>query len=138
MEDIFRNFLAAMTRQQQLLNQLNLKLQRLEIGQGGGGGGGGGNATISDYESGVVYNHNALLNDTNNNNLYLVVSPTSYTSIDVDTDVRQGNLKLINGIPFENLVVMDHDPTREEVQNLDEGSVVVVFSPSDTPYVFPE
>jgi hypothetical protein len=33
---------------------------------------------------------------------------------------------------------MDHDPTREEVQNLDEGSVVVVFSPSDTPYVFPE
>lgn len=138
MEQIFRDFLTAFARNQSLLAELTLKLQRLEIGQGGGGGGGGGNATISDYESGVVYNHNALLNDTNNNNLYLVVSPTSYTSIDVDTDVRQGNLKLINGIPFENLVVMDHDPTREEVQNLDEGSVVVVFSPSDTPYVFPE
>jgi hypothetical protein len=137
MEQIFRDFLTAFARNQSLLAELALKLQRLEIGQGGGGGGGG-NATISDYESGVVYNHNALLNDTNNNNLYLVVSPTSYTSIDVDTDVRQGNLKLINGIPFENLVVMDHDPTREEVQNLDEGSVVVVFSPSDTPYVFPE
>jgi hypothetical protein len=137
MEQIFRDFLTAFARNQSLLAELTLKLQRLEIGQGGGGGGGG-NATISDYESGVVYNHNALLNDTNNNNLYLVVSPTSYTSIDVDTDVRQGNLKLINGIPFENLVVMDHDPTREEVQNLDEGSVVVVFSPSDTPYVFPE
>ena len=136
MEQIFRDFLTAFARNQSLLAELALKLQRLEIGQGGGGG--GGNATISDYESGVVYNHNALLNDTNNNNLYLVVSPTSYTSIDVDTDVRQGNLKLINGIPFENLVVMDHDPTREEVQNLDEGSVVVVFSPSDTPYVFPE
>ena len=137
MEQIFRDFLTAFARNQSLLAELALKLQRLEIGQGGGGGGGG-NATISDYESGVVYKHNALLNDTNNNNLYLVVSPTSYTSIDVDTDVRQGNLKLINGIPFENLVVMDHDPTREEVQNLDEGSVVVVFSPSDTPYVFPE
>ena len=137
MEQIFRDFLTAFARNQSLLAELTLKLQRLEIGQGGGGGGGG-NATISDYESGVVYNHNALLNDTNNNNLYLVVSPTSYTSIDIDTDVRQGNLKLINGIPFENLVVMDHDPTREEVQNLDEGSVVVVFSPSDTPYVFPE
>lgn len=137
MEQIFRDFLTAFARNQSLLAELTSKLQRLEIGQGGGGGGGG-NATISDYESGVVYNHNALLNDTNNNNLYLVVSPTSYTSIDVDTDVRQGNLKLINGIPFENLVVMDHDPTREEVQNLDEGSVVVVFSPSDTPYVFPE
>jgi hypothetical protein len=137
MEQIFRDFLTAFARNQSLLAELALKLQRLEIGQGGGGGGGG-NATISDYESGVVYNHNALLNDTNNNNLYLVVSPTSYTSIDVDTDVRQGNLKLINGIPFENLVVIDHDPTREEVQNLDEGSVVVVFSPSDTPYVFPE
>lgn len=137
MEQIFRDFLTAFARNQSLLAELTLKLQRLEIGQGGGGGGGG-NATISDYESGVVYNHNALLNDTNNNNLYLVVSPTSYTSIDVDTDVRQGNLKLINGIPFENLVVMDHDPTREEVQNLNEGSVVVVFSPSDTPYVFPE
>ena len=116
--------------------ELTLKLQRLEIGQGGGGG--GGNATISDYESGVVYNHNALLNDTNNNNLYLVVSPTSYTSIDVDTDVRNGNLKMINGIPFKNLVVMDHEPTREEVQNLDEGSAVIVFNPSGTPYVFPE
>ena len=137
MEKIFKDFLTAFARNQSLLAELTLKLQRLEIGQGGGGGGGG-NATISDYESGVVYNHNALLNDTNNNNLYLVVSPTSYTSIDIDTDVRQGNLKLINGIPFENLVVMDHDPTREEVQNLDEGSVVVVFSPSDTPYVFPE
>ena len=136
MEKIFKDFLTAFARNQSLLAELTLKLQRLEIGQGGGGG--GGNATISDYESGVVYNHNALLNDTNNNNLYLVVSPTSYTSIDVDTDVRNGNLKMINGIPFKNLVVMDHEPTREEVQNLDEGSVVVVFSPSDTPYVFPE
>ena len=137
MEQIFRDFLTAFARNQSLLAELTSKLQRLEIGQGGGGGGGG-NATISDYESGVEYKHNALLNDTNNNNLYLVVSPTSYTSIDVDTDVRQGNLKLINGIPFENLVVMDHDPTREEVQNLDEGSAVIVFNPSDTPYVFPE
>ena len=135
MEKIFKDFLTAFARNQSLLAELTLKLQRLEIGQGGGGSG---NAVIEDYTPATEYKHNALVVDTNNNNLYLVVSPTSYTSINVDTDVRNGNLKMINGLPFENLVIMDHDPTREEVQNLDEGSAVIVFNPSDTPYVFPE
>lgn len=135
MEDIFRNFLAAMTRQQQLLNQLNLKLQRLEIGQGGGGG--GGNATISDYEPNKEYKHNTLVNDTNNDNLYLVVCPNVYTSVDIATDVAQGNIKLINS-SILNLIPVDHEPTREEVQNMDEGSVIIVYNPSDEPYIFPE
>lgn len=135
MEDIFRNFLAAMTRQQQLLNQLNLKLQRLEIGQGGGGG--GGNATISDYEPNKEYKHNTLVNDTNNDNLYLVVCPDVYTSVDIATDVAQGNIKLINS-SILNLIPVDHEPTREEVQNMDEGSVIIVYNPSDEPYIFPE
>lgn len=137
MEDIFRNFLAALTRQQQLLNQLNLKLQRLEIGQGGGGGGGGGNATISDYEPNKEYRHNTLVNDTNNDNLYLVVCPDVYTSVDIATDVAQGNIKLINS-SILNLIPVDHEPTREEVQNMDEGSVIIVYNPSDEPYIFPE
>lgn len=135
MEDIFRNFLAAMTRQQQLLNQLNLKLQRLEIGQGGGGG--GGNATISDYEPNKEYRHNTLVNDTNNDNLYLVVCQDVYTSVDITTDVEQGNIKLINS-NILNLIPVDHEPTREEVQNMDEGSVIIVYNPSDEPYIFPE
>lgn len=134
MEDIFRNFLTALTRQQQLLNQLNLKLQRLEIGQGGGGGG---NATILDYEPNKEYKHNTLVNDTNNDNLYLVICQNVYTSVDIETDVEQGNIKLINS-NILNLIPVDHEPTRAEVQNMDEGSVVIVYNPSDEPYIFPE
>ena len=59
-------------------------------------------------------------------------------SIDVDTDRRNGNLKLINSDVMGNLLVLDHDPTRAEVQEIDENSVVVVYNPSDDPFVFSE
>ena len=132
MEKIFKDFLTAFERNQSLLAELTLKLQRLEIGQGGGGSG---NAVIEDYTPATEYKHNALVVDTNNNNLYLVVCATTYISSDVDTDVRNGNLKMINVNTPGNILLLDHDPTQEEIQNLDENIAVIVYNASDDPFV---
>lgn len=130
MENIFKNLLDAFTAQQKLIDDLYQKLRRLEIG-----GGGSGNAVIADYTPATEYKHNALVVDTNNNNLYLVVCATTYISSDVDTDVRNGNLKMINSNVPGNIILLDHDPTQEEIQNLDENAAVIVFNASDDPFV---
>jgi hypothetical protein len=136
MENIFKNLLDAFTAQQQLIEDLYQKLRLLEIG--GGGGGGGGNAVIADYAPATEYKHNALVVDTNNNNLYLVVCATTYISSDVDTDVRNGNLKMINSNVPGNIILLDHDPTQAEIQNLDENVAVIVYNASDEPFVLSE
>lgn len=130
MENIFKNLLDAFEAQQKLIDDLYQKLRRLEIG-----GGGSGNAVIEDYAPATEYKHNALVVDTNNNNLYLVVCATTYISSDVDTDVRNGNLKMINSNVPGNIILLDHDPTQEEIQNLDENAAVIVFNASDDPFV---
>lgn len=130
MENIFKNLLDAFTTQQKLIEDLYQKLRRLEIG-----GGGSGNAVIADYTPATEYKHNALVVDRNNNNLYLVVCETTYISSDVDTDVRNGNLKMINSNVPGNIILLDHDPTQEEIQNLDENAAVIVFNASDDPFV---
>ena len=129
MENIFKNLLDAFTAQQKLIDDLYQKLRRLEIS------GGSGNAIIADYTPATEYKHNALVVDTNNNNLYLVVCATTYISSDVDTDVRNGNLKMINTNTPGNIILMDHDPTQEEIQNLDENVAVIVYNASDDPFV---
>ena len=131
MEQVFVDLLNALEAQKALIDALNVKIQQLEIG----GGGGSGNAVIADYAPATEYKHNALVHDTNNHNLYLVVCPVAYVSVDVETDRQNGNLKLINSDVMGNLLVLDHDPTREEIQEIDENSVVVVYSPSDDPFV---
>lgn len=129
MENIFKNLLDAFTAQQKLIEDLYQKLRRLEMG------GGSGNAVIADYTPATEYKHNALVVDRNNNNLYLVVCETTYISSDVDTDVRNGNLKMINSNVPGNIILLDHDPTQEEIQNLDENAAVIVFNASDDPFV---
>lgn len=129
MENIFKNLLDAFTAQQKLIEDLYQKLRRLEMG------GGSGNAVIADYTPATEYKHNALVVDTNNNNLYLVVCATTYISSDVDTDVRNGNLKMINTNTPGNIILLDHDPTQEEIQNLDENVAVIVYNASDDPFV---
>lgn len=129
MENIFKNLLDAFEAQQKLIEDLYQKLRRLEMG------GGSGNAVIEDYAPATEYKHNALVVDTNNNNLYLVVCATTYISSDVDTDVRNGNLKMINVNTPGNIILMDHDPTQEEIQNLDENVAVIVYNASDDPFV---
>lgn len=130
MENIFKNLLDAFEAQQKLIEDLYQKLRRLEIG-----GGGSGNAVIADYTPATEYKHNALVVDRNNNNLYLVVCETTYISSDVDTDVRNGNLKMINSNVPGNIILLDHDPTQEEIQNLDENVGVIVYNASDDPFV---
>ncbi len=129
MENIFKNLLDAFTAQQKLIEDLYQKLRRLEMG------GGSGNAVIADYTPATEYKHNALVVDRNNNNLYLVVCETTYVSSDVDTDVRNGNLKMINTNTPGNIILLDHDPTQEEIQNLDENVAVIVYNASDDPFV---
>lgn len=129
MENIFKNLLDAFTAQQKLIDDLYQKLRRLEISSGSG------NAVIADYTPATEYKHNALVVDRNNNNLYLVVCETTYVSSDVDTDVRNGNLKMINSNVPGNIILLDHDPTQEEIQNLDENAAVIVFNASDDPFV---
>lgn len=128
--NIFEKLFTAIRAQHQLLKNIADKLEQLEVG--GGGGGGGGNATISDYESGKRYKRNTLVVDPVTETVYRVL-PSEYTSVTVDSDKQHGYLKLVG---FESeIVTFDHNPTQAEIDALPDDSVVVVYSPTDVPYV---
>lgn len=128
--NIFEKLFIAIRAQHQLLKNIADKLEQLEVG--GGGGGGGGNATISDYESGKRYKRNTLVVDPATETVYRVL-PSEYTSNTVDYDKQHGYLKLVG---FESeIVTFDHNPTQAEIEALPDDSVVVVYSPTDVPYV---
>lgn len=128
--NIFEKLFTAIRAQHQLLKNIADKLEQLEVG--GGGGGGGGNATISDYESGKRYKRNTLVVDPVTETVYRVL-PSEYTSNTVDYDKQHGYLKLVG---FESeIVTFDHNPTQAEIDALPDDSVVVVYSPTDVPYV---
>ena len=128
--NIFEKLFTAIRTQHQLLKNIADKLEQLEVG--GGGGGGGGNATISDYESGKRYKRNTLVVDPVTETVYRVL-PSEYTSNTVDYDKQHGYLKLVG---FESeIVTFDHNPSQAEIEALPDDSVVVVYSPTDVPYV---
>lgn len=128
--NIFEKLFTAIRAQHQLLKNIADKLEQLEVG--GGGGGGGGNATISDYESGKRYKRNTLVVDPATETVYRVL-PSEYTSNTVDDDKQHGYLKLVG---FESeIVTFDHNPTQAEIEALPDDSVVVIYSPTDVPYV---
>lgn len=128
--NIFEKLFIAIRAQHQLLKNIADKLEQLEVG--GGGGGGGGNATISDYESNKRYKRNTLVVDPATETVYRVL-PAQYTSVTVDDDKRNGYLKLVG---FESdIVTFDHDPSQAEIDALPDDSVVVVYSPTDVPYI---
>lgn len=128
--NIFEKLFIAIRAQHQLLKNIADKLEQLEVG--GGGGGGGGNATISDYESGKRYKRNTLVVDPATETVYRVL-PSQYTSNTVDDDKRNGYLKLVG---FESdIVTFDHNPSQAEIDALPDDSVVVVYSPTDVPYI---
>ena len=127
MDTIFETLVATIQAQQQKLNTIAQKLQELEVGKGGGGGG---SASIEDYESGKVYTRNMLVVDPNTETVYRAL--TEYTSVSVQTDVENGYLKLVG---FENAIVsLGHNPTQTEINNLSDGTLVAVYSSTDTPY----
>lgn len=127
---IFEKIFKAIRAQSILIKNIADKLQELEIGKGGGGG--GGNATISDYEAGKLYARNTLVVDPATETVYRVL-PQQYTSVSVSEDKLNGYLKLVG---FESeIVTFDHNPSQAEIDALPDDSVVVVYSPTDVPYI---
>ena len=127
---IFEKIFKAIRAQSILIKNIADKLQELEIGKGGGGG--GGNATISDYEAGKLYERNTLVVDPATETVYRVL-PQQYTSVSVSKDKLNGYLKLVG---FESeIVTFDHNPSQAEIDALPDDSVVVVYSPTDVPYI---
>lgn len=128
MEPVFEQLIQVIQAQQQKINAIATALEN--ITSIGGGGGGGGTASIEDYESGKLYKRNMLIVDPNTETVYRAL--TEYTSVTVQTDIENGNLKLVG---YESQVVtFSHDPTQNEIDNLPDDVLVAVYSPTDTPY----
>ena len=125
--NVFQRILTIITEQNRKLKAIADKLEQLELG-----GGGAGNASIADYEVGKTYKRNTLLVDPATETVYRVL-PSQYVSISVDDDKRDGNLKLVG---FESeIVTFDHNPSQSEINALPDDAFVVVYSPTDVPYV---
>ena len=84
----FDRLLTVIQRQQQLINSIATKLEKLESI------GGGGSASIEDYKEGTTYKRNVLVVDTNTETVYRVLE--EYTSVTVEDDCSNGYLKLVS------------------------------------------
>lgn len=128
-DEIFQTLFNIIHEQQELITSIAEKLTQLDW-SGGGGGGGGGSAIVTDYQSDQRYKRNTLVVDTATETLYRVIN--EYTSITVQEDCMNGNLKLVG---FESQVItFDHNPTQSEINVLPEDSLVAIYSAADTPY----
>ena len=128
---IFDNLVRVIEEQQALIKSISEKLQKLELNNNSNNTGGSTQtATLVDYTSNTEYTRNMLVVDTDTETVYRVL--TKYTSVDVDTDCRNGNLKLVG---FESQVVtLDHNPTQSEIESIPEDALVAIYSSTDTPY----
>ena len=123
-DDIFERLSTIISEQRELIVALNAKLQELELG------GGSGNASIADYESGQHYIRNALLVDTSTETVYRAIR--EYTSVSVETDCANGNLKLVG---FESqIIAFNGDPTQAQLNVIPDDTLVAIYSAADTPY----
>lgn len=124
MDAIFQRLNSLMAVNEALLNSIATKLQQIESV-------GGGSASIEDYAVDKNYVRNALVVDTNTETVYRVLTP--YTSTTLAYDIEHGFLKLVG---FESQVVMmDHNPTQNEIDTLPDDSLVAVYSATDAPFV---
>jgi hypothetical protein len=127
-DEIFLTLFNIIHEQQSLIKSISEKLKQLDWS--GGGGGGGGSAIVTDYQSDQLYKRNTLVVDTATETMYRVIN--EYTSITVQEDCMNGNLKLVG---FESQVItFDHNPTQSEINVLPEDSLVAIYSAADTPY----
>lgn len=121
---IFERLLKVIQDQQRIIESITTKIQQLESI-------GGGSASIEDYVSGKTYQRNTLVVDTATETVYRAIEP--YTSVDIDTDRANGNLKLVG---FESQVVtFNHKPTQAEIDVLPDDTLVAIYSSTDTPYI---
>ena len=131
-EECFARLINLVDQQRQIIHRLTEALMQITPGSGGGGGTGTG---FEVYESGKEYKRYQALIDPNTDIAYLVVpynGGTKYTSVTVQQDCADGNLKLL-GYDSQ-IVTFDHSPSPTEVNTLPENVTVVEYNPSDTPY----
>lgn len=125
MEDIFVRLNNIIQEQQQIIKSIADNLEQIKSI-----GGGGGSASIEDYESNKTYQRNVLVVDTETETVYRVIR--EYTSITVDTDKRNGNLKLVG---YEGQVIpIDGLPTQQQIDVIPEDSLVALYSSTDDPF----
>ena len=124
-EECFRRLIDLVDQQRQIIHRLTEDLIKLTPGSTG----------FEVYESGKEYKRYQALIDPNTDIAYLVVpynGGTKYTSVTVQQDCADGNLKLL-GYDSQ-IVTFDHSPSPTEVNTLPENVTVVEYNPSDTPY----
>lgn len=125
--DILETLCGIIHQQQELITSMADKIEQIQHI-----GGGGGSASIEDYVSNKQYKRNILLVDANTETMYRVIVDR-YTSVTVDDDVVNGNLKLVG---FENsIITVNHDPTQSEIDAMPSNSLVAIYSSTDTPYM---
>lgn len=128
MDPIFEGLINVIKEQQNLIQSIAEKVEKLD------GLGGGGSASIEDYASGKKYTRNMLVVDKNTETVYRVI-PDEYISTDVESDASNNYLKLVG---FESQIVsFSHEPTQKEIDALPDDVLVAIYSPSDTPYTPP-
>jgi|LSQX01.1.fsa_nt_gb hypothetical protein len=125
MDTIFERLISVIQQQQQIITSIASKIEQIESI------GGGGSATIADYTPDTNYKRNTLVVDVGTEIVYRVIS--DYTSIDMETDKSEGNLKLVG---FESqIVTYDHNPTQSEINVIPDDSLVAIYSTTDVPYI---
>lgn len=123
MDAIFERLISIIDQQQKTIASIADKISKLETL-------GGSVMAAEDYIAGTEYKRNTLVVDTNTETLYRVLQ--QYTSVDVETDVENGYLKLVG---FESQVVtFNHNPSQAEIEAIPEDALVAVYSSTDTPY----
>lgn len=128
MDSIFEGLINVIKEQQNLIQSIAEKVEKLD------GLGGGGSASIEDYVSGKKYTRNMLVVDKNTETVYRVI-PDEYISTDVESDASNNYLKLVG---FESQIVsFSHEPTQKEIDALPDDVLVTIYSPADTPYTPP-
>ena len=124
MDAIFQRLLNVIKEQQAIIESITTKIQQLESI-------GGRSESIEDYVSGKTYKRNTLIVDPVMETVYRVIAP--YTSVDIDTDHANGNIKLVG---FESQVVtFNHKPTQAEIDVLPDDALVAIYSSTDVPYI---
>lgn len=124
---LFDTLISVIHSQRILMEAMAEKIEQLTIGGGSGNG-------FQVYESNKLYKKYQALIDPNTDTAYLVVphEGDEYTSVTVEEDCRNGNLKLLG---FDSqIVTFGRPPEQAEIERLPEKVIVVEYNPQDTPY----
>jgi hypothetical protein len=72
-----------------------------------------------------------LVVDPNTETVYRAI--TEFTSNTIEDDINSGYLKVV-GMESQ-IITMTHEPTQAEIDAMPDDVLVVVYSPTDLPYV---